>query len=85
MRRAEGVTPEVYKQIQEGMSQQEVEELAGQPAEKEANNPYDVWIYNGQDGIERGATVRIEFSKEDQVLFKSQKNCLRRPRPKRKV
>ncbi len=79
-----GVTPEVYKQIQEGMSQQEVEELAGQPSEKEANNPYDVWIYNGQDGIERGATVRIEFSKEDQVLFKSQKKLFEAPKAEEK-
>ena len=75
-----GVTPEVYKQIQEGMSQSEVEQLAGQPAEKETNNPYDVWIYNGQDGIERNATVRIEFSKKDQVLFKSQKKLFEAPK-----
>ncbi|MCG7382011.1 outer membrane protein assembly factor BamE [Paenibacillus sp. ACRRY] len=79
-----GVTPEVYKQIQEGMSQPEVEELAGQPAKKETNNPYDVWIYDGQDGIERSATVRIEFSKEGQVLFKSQKKLFEAPKAEEK-
>ncbi|MGF9696135.1 outer membrane protein assembly factor BamE domain-containing protein [Paenibacillus sp. MABNR03] len=79
-----GLTPEVYKQIQEGMSKSEVEQLAGAPAEKETNNPYDVWIYNGQDGIERDATVRIEFSKENQVLFKSQKKLFEAPKAEEK-
>lgn len=75
----EGISQDVYKKIEEGMTQAEVEQIAGAPSEKETNNPYDVWIYKGKDGVKRDSSVRIEFSKEQTVLSKSQKNLFEAP------
>lgn len=71
------ITPEEYKQLEEGMTPEEVKKIVGGSAmseEIDGDNDFN-WGYEGKHGIENDSSARLYF-KDDQLSFKIENGLL---------